>query len=159
MDYFSKRIKFFRALRNLSQAELAQAIGISPKQVSDYEVGTSKPRTSTFKKILEALDVTETEFKGSDCLFGNNSGSQQLDMPIAMVLASPSRGQLINITGMELDSPYRNQVNINIYSGTITRTKQLDENYINVYYLTGEKEECIFVHKDNIEQILECMKN
>lgn len=59
---FPARLKFFRAKNNLSQAELAKLIGISGKQVSDYEVGTSKPRQSTYFKILDALGVSDEVF-------------------------------------------------------------------------------------------------
>ena len=142
-------------------------IGISTKQVSDYEVGTSIPRKSTFKKILESLGVTEKEFFENECLFGNIRDDRKLaspilpsfDISIALILASASRGQLINIVGMEQKPPHQKEISINIYSGTITRTKQEEANYINVYYLTGEKEECIYIHKENFDNVLACMKS
>jgi transcriptional regulator with XRE-family HTH domain len=63
---FSTRLKYFRSLRDFSQAELAKRVGISSKQVSDYEVGTSKPRQSTYIKILNALNVSDHIFSQSD---------------------------------------------------------------------------------------------
>lgn len=70
---FPNRLKFFRSIRDLSQAELAKRVGISGKQVSDYEVGTSKPRQSTFIKILKALEISEQIFNNSDlCSFNIN---------------------------------------------------------------------------------------
>lgn len=63
---FSTRLKYFRSLRDLSQVELAKRVGISSKQVSDYEVGSSKPRQSTYMKILNALDVSDQVFSNSD---------------------------------------------------------------------------------------------
>lgn len=63
---FSTRLKYFRSLRDFSQVELAKRIGISGKQVSDYEVGTSKPRQSTYLKILDALNVNDDIFSNSD---------------------------------------------------------------------------------------------
>ena len=59
---FSDRLKFFRSQRNLSQQGLADAVGISRKQVSDYEVGSAKPRQATYFKILDALNMTDEEF-------------------------------------------------------------------------------------------------
>ena len=69
---FSARLKYFRSLKDLSQAELAKRVGISGKQVSDYEVGTSKPRQSTYLKILNALDVTDDEFRSQDLVNQSN---------------------------------------------------------------------------------------
>lgn len=63
---FSTRLKYFRSLRDLSQVQLAKRVGISSKQVSDYEVGTSKPRQSTYIKILNALEVSDQVFSNSD---------------------------------------------------------------------------------------------
>lgn len=59
---FSERLKFFRSQRNLSQQSLADAVGISRKQVSDYEVGAAKPRQATYFKILDVLNMTDEEF-------------------------------------------------------------------------------------------------
>lgn len=63
---FSTRLKYFRSLRDFSQVELAKRVGISGKQISDYEVGTSKPRQSTYMKILNALEVSDQVFSNSD---------------------------------------------------------------------------------------------
>jgi len=56
---FSERLKFFRSQRGLSQQGLANTVGISRKQISDYEVGTAKPRQATYMKILKALDISD----------------------------------------------------------------------------------------------------
>ncbi|MCV2445529.1 XRE family transcriptional regulator [Acinetobacter bereziniae] len=67
---FATRLKFFRSLRDLSQMELAKLVGISNKQISDYEVGSSKPRQSTYMKILNALEISDEVFRESDlCSF------------------------------------------------------------------------------------------
>lgn len=158
MISFATRLKFFRSLRGLSQEKLANLVGISRKQVSDYEIGAGSPRKANLKKILDALGVTETEFMSSDCLFGNSDNEQQSVTAIAIILASPLRGQLINIVGKVDGSADCNEINVNIYSGTITRTKQVNKNYIDVYYLAGEREECISVDKGQIDHILKLMK-
>jgi len=161
VDDFPKRLKYFRSLKNLSQAELAKMVGISTKQISDYEVGTtSKPRQSTFIKLLNALGVTESEFITTDCVLGKreqDTNSNSL-MPMAVILSSPLRGRLLTITGMTMMFPYKSERTIHIYSGTITRTSESRDDYVHVYYLSGDTENTIFVHKDNIGPILECLK-
>lgn len=74
---FSERLKFFRSQRDLSQQGLADAVGISRKQVSDYEVGSAKPRQATYFKILDALNMTDEEFCG-------NQISTQSDSPLIL---------------------------------------------------------------------------
>lgn len=80
---------------------------------------------------------------------------EQFETALGMVLSSPSRGKLIKIIGREFESSYSKEIQINIYSGTITRTHQTDKNYIRIYYLTSEKEEYIVVHKDKFQKILD----
>ncbi|OEY92205.1 LexA family transcriptional regulator [Acinetobacter qingfengensis] len=63
---FSNRLKYFRSIRDLTQTELARLVGVSGKQISDYEVGSSKPRQSTFIKILKALNISEDVFNNAD---------------------------------------------------------------------------------------------
>ncbi|MEM2866398.1 MAG: helix-turn-helix domain-containing protein [Candidatus Hadarchaeales archaeon] len=49
-------LKKWREVFNLSQKTLAEALGISPSQISDYESGRRKsPGVSTVKKIVEAF--------------------------------------------------------------------------------------------------------
>lgn len=79
---FSKRLKYFRSLRDLSQQELAKRVGISGKQVSDYEVGSSKPRQTTYLKILSALNVTHEEFSNTENPMSKVSSSLLLQVPV-----------------------------------------------------------------------------
>ena len=69
---FSHQLKYFRSKKNLTQGELAKLIGVSGKQVSDYEVGRSTPRHKTLLKILNALDITETDFSSYQPLLFNS---------------------------------------------------------------------------------------
>lgn len=59
---FSIRLKHFRCLSDLSQRELALSVGVTPIQISRYEVSSSKPKAQTLKKILETLKVSEDVF-------------------------------------------------------------------------------------------------
>lgn len=59
---FAYALKFHRSNKQLSQTELANLVGVSQKQISDYELGTSKPRQATFLRILTALNLNEQSF-------------------------------------------------------------------------------------------------
>ncbi len=51
------RIKEARKYRNLSHAELAVAVGVSPGAVSQWETGRTAPRQHHQAAIAKALDV------------------------------------------------------------------------------------------------------
>ena len=52
-----KIIKEFRKIKNLTQFELAERVGINEKQVSRIEVGLNCPTYITFAKLVEILDI------------------------------------------------------------------------------------------------------
>lgn len=86
MNDFAERLKHFRSKANLTQTQFAQKVGISQKQVSDYEVGLSKPRMSTFYKILDALQIAESEF--------NDDSYQELESENTYIIGTKSSGSI-----------------------------------------------------------------
>ncbi|MGM8939570.1 LexA family transcriptional regulator [Psychrobacter glaciei] len=62
IDNFPERLKYFRSKQSLSQTDLSNLVGISQKQISDYEVGNSVPRQANLLKLINALNVTKQEF-------------------------------------------------------------------------------------------------
>lgn len=52
-----KRIKEAREMRNLTQAQLADKIGITPSSITNYENGTSHPKEPILYKLMNALSV------------------------------------------------------------------------------------------------------
>lgn len=61
-----EKIKRVRKLRNLTQEELAEIIDISPRSLSNIEVGACFVKAETLEKIIESLNITTEE------LFANN---------------------------------------------------------------------------------------
>lgn len=51
------KLRAIRAIRGISQAELAERAGISPVSVATFESGKSDMRASTIVKLCEALGV------------------------------------------------------------------------------------------------------
>ena len=54
-------IKQYRKRHNLSQEELAEEIGISSRHLQRLEQNEEHTRVSTFKKIVNALDIPDDE--------------------------------------------------------------------------------------------------
>jgi transcriptional regulator with XRE-family HTH domain len=59
---FGEKVKQLRAERNLTQPQLAQAIGIEQSYLSKLENDKSVPSADTFQAILRALDVDVATF-------------------------------------------------------------------------------------------------
>ncbi|ENV36834.1 hypothetical protein F959_01641 [Acinetobacter venetianus RAG-1 = CIP 110063] len=98
MNAFPDRLKYFRAKAGFTQKELADKVGISPKQISDYEVGTSTPRQATFVKLLDALNVDEHTFLKTQFINLSNANSEQLaEDEIAIPVKNLSEGNVVHI--------------------------------------------------------------
>ncbi len=59
---FSKNLKYYRLKAGLSKAKLAQAAGVTPAAISNYELDRRRPQMSVLKKIAQALGVTVSDF-------------------------------------------------------------------------------------------------
>lgn len=55
-----KKIKLIRALRGLTQKELAEKIGIVDGQIRNYEVGIRNPKPQSLSAIANALEIGTT---------------------------------------------------------------------------------------------------
>lgn len=56
------KLKAIRALKGMTQAELAHAAGVSPVTIATFESGKSDLRASTVLKLCAAMGVTVTYF-------------------------------------------------------------------------------------------------
>ncbi|WP_235437086.1 helix-turn-helix domain-containing protein [Pseudomonas trivialis] len=57
-DEFAANLVYLRGLKNLTQQELGDAIGVSPSQISRYESGSARPRKTVMGKLAGVLGVT-----------------------------------------------------------------------------------------------------
>jgi transcriptional regulator with XRE-family HTH domain len=55
---FSERLKQLRKQRDLSQAQLAKAVGVHQNHIGRYERGESQPSADALRRLAEALTVT-----------------------------------------------------------------------------------------------------
>lgn len=63
---FRDRLKEKRLAAGMTQAELAEKVGISARTIQNYEMGTRKPRNlEVIQKIAEALRTTPDYLLGS----------------------------------------------------------------------------------------------
>ena len=62
---FSKNLKYYRLKKQISKAELASMVGISPMSITHYENGDRRPDMSVIKLLAKALDVKTADFISS----------------------------------------------------------------------------------------------
>lgn len=68
MKDFSARLKHFRSEKKLTQTELGRLAKVSQKQISDYEMGLSIPRTETLNRLIAALGVSKARFLSANII-------------------------------------------------------------------------------------------
>lgn len=64
MAEFAERLRFLRGSRQLSQARLAELLGIDPRSYNRWERGGNVPHVDTLIKIADILQVTLDELVG-----------------------------------------------------------------------------------------------
>lgn len=65
-EFNSTRLKDARLLRGLSQSEVAEFLQVSKQAISQYEIGTAKPRSDIEIKMAEILDMPLSYFSMPD---------------------------------------------------------------------------------------------
>lgn len=58
MNNFAKNLKELRTEANLTQAALAEKMGVSQRAVSSWELGARQPDYDTLLKLAHYFDVT-----------------------------------------------------------------------------------------------------
>ena len=58
MDRFPEKLKRARKEKEMNQTELAHAVGLTQRSLTNYECGRAIPRPSTIRKLAEILGVT-----------------------------------------------------------------------------------------------------
>lgn len=62
---FEKNLKYYRLKNNMSMKDLAEACGVTPMAISNYESGKRNPDMDTINKLAEALGIYVVDFLAS----------------------------------------------------------------------------------------------
>ena len=74
-----EKIKRVRKLRNLTQEELAEMVDISPRSLSNIEVGACFVKSETLEKIIESLNISTEELFANNHIKTNNELICEID--------------------------------------------------------------------------------
>ena len=97
----SATIKMLREKRNLTQAELADRIGVSSKTVSKWETAKGLPDISLLQPLAQALNISVIELMNGEHIINKNTSANMLRCKFYVC---PVCGNIIHSTGNSLVS-------------------------------------------------------
>lgn len=89
-------IRKLRELRDMTQAELADQIGVSDKAVSKWETGRGLPDISLVQPLAQALGVSVIELMNGETITNTNRGCNMLR---SKLYVCPVCGNVLHSTG------------------------------------------------------------
>ena len=92
----SATIKTLREKRNLTQAELAQQIGVSSKTISKWETAKGLPDISLLQPLAQALGISVIELMNGEHIINKNTSANMLRCKFYVC---PVCGNIIHSTG------------------------------------------------------------
>ena len=89
-------VKALREMRNLTQAELAEKIGVSSKTVSKWETAKGLPDISLLQPLAQALNISVIELMNGEHIINRNPAANMLRCKFYVC---PICGNIIHSTG------------------------------------------------------------
>ena len=81
MSVFSDRLRQLRKVREVTQAQLAAAIGITDRACRRYEAGENEPTLSVIQGIADFFDVSVDFLMGRDNYWQDKDGHINVKVP------------------------------------------------------------------------------
>ena len=94
-------IRQLREKRNLTQAELAEKIGVSSKTISKWETAKGLPDISLLQPLAQALNISVIELMNGEHIINKNTSANMLRSQFHVC---PICGNVIHSTGSSLIS-------------------------------------------------------
>lgn len=94
---FKDKLKQLRLDRNLTQADIAKTIGVSPATIGNYEQGTREPRNNEmWQKLADYFNISVDELMDK---------SPKTSKHIVKILKSPEQELIDSLWGYRTDKP------------------------------------------------------
>ena len=97
----SATIKQLREKKNLTQAELAEKIGVSSKTISKWETAKGLPDISLLQPLAQALGISVIELMNGEHIINKNTSANMMRLKFYVC---PVCGNIIHSTGESLVS-------------------------------------------------------
>lgn len=88
MSCLGENIKFYRKQKKMTQADLAEALGVFSTTISAWEVGRNKPLIDKIEMMAKIFNVTKSELLGEtiDDFFSNKKDDSNKTLDYLMVI-------------------------------------------------------------------------
>jgi transcriptional regulator with XRE-family HTH domain len=91
---FGSNLRHYRKAGALTQAQLAEAIGVSVEMISQMERGVASPSFPTIEKLSDALSVPEAVFFGVGLVMAAKDERSRLLAKVQTTLSRMNKEQL-----------------------------------------------------------------
>ena len=81
MTVFAERLRMIRRVRDVTQAQLAESIGVTDRACRRYESGENEPTLSVIQKIADFFDVSVDYLMGRDNYWQDSKGNIRARVP------------------------------------------------------------------------------
>ncbi len=102
--HIGETIVAIRNEKGMTQAELAQKMGVKPQTISQYERGIKNPKPATIKKFADALGVDAAELYATNAEQREERALQTMGYTAAEIIAMKAAQKVLSNT-MERYSP------------------------------------------------------
>lgn len=138
-----KRIKEARESNNLTQAQLASKIGVTPSSITNYENGTSHPKEKILYDLMNALSVDANFLFQDEIPISNENTLNQQEIDLIKKYRSLSendKNAISNlIANLSNKVPYGYNVDLKCFTDVDGARAYMKENNF-LYPTMGEKE-------------------
>lgn len=149
-------IKLLRKIKNITQEELSEIIGIHSRQLSKIETGEHFPSCKTLEKLCIALDVTPKELFDFDFLIDANEGALTgTDHTVAFVVNNTKDKKNDNVLELRPNSVSRENAPKTSTDESMAKTAKAINKPVFVEYFEDKKTSKIVVfYPDGKEKII-----
>lgn len=147
-----------RRKKGLTQAALAEKVGVGPNTIARYERGEMEPSLKIAHAIAEILGCTESELL-------NGSASQELEVKIIMGVKSLT-GAGVEITdnsftyGVDDSKPqitFSGKIRIDTPEDRMKALREMTKNFFKACYMYNHKDEAGDAVQDNVQEAIKTL--
>ena len=155
----SEKIKEYRVKRGMTQAQLAELVGVTPQAISKWETGKGYPDISAICPLADALSITTDELLEHKNPLGELNKKIPVTIELGLQTIHNHTARLIN-RGYELDifddcvkrlNKHNIEIVVHIINGLPLETKEMmldTVKYLNNLDIHGIKIHSLFILKN-----------
>ena len=104
------RIKEIRQEKNLSQTDIAKALGVTRQAISLYEKGDREPKLETWQKLADFFDVSVSYLQGIGTIRDPEANINTLKDELYKKISSNISNKLLLFNGKKLNSQAKEEL-------------------------------------------------